>query len=132
MDEPTAIRELRMAYKVILILLMINNIAGIVLNPLPFLLGLIFGLGIPGVFLALHYTVAAMRKKPLIDGIIPPITIVYNIFIYCLFSDEFFKGEIIGGTAWPVINIALSTIALGIAISAHYKSKSILKHHLNN
>ncbi|HYG15874.1 MAG TPA: hypothetical protein VEC12_08985 [Bacteroidia bacterium] len=132
MSEPTAIRELRTAYKAILILLMINNIAGIALNPLSFFLGLIFGLAIPGAFLAVHYTAAAMRREPLIDGIIPLIAIAYNIFIYNLLSDNLLKAETIGGTAWPIINITLNGIVLGIAVYAHYKLKSIHKHTLNN
>jgi len=136
MNESTTTRDLRHGYKIIIILLCVNSITGIAFNPSPFLFSIVMGLGIPGAVFTLYYLFIAFRSKPLMVMLPHPLAILYNIFIYDIFSDQGIHRRITGGTTWPVINIVLSVIALAIAIIAYCKSRSPLEnnsfHNFNN
>lgn len=115
-------------YRAVIWLLVSNNVAGIALNPVSALYSAVFILGIPGIFLAGYYLVMAMRKTPPLHFLIHVCAIGYNIAIYFFLSDKDIVTEIIGGTVWPLVNIALSIGACGLA-SLHFLKLNIPGKH---
>lgn len=104
-------KELRNTYKIVLWLLLSNNIAGTALNPMIFVASLVFVIGIPGAILLIHYLFASLRKEPVML-IVPHVgAIGYNVVIWLMLRDAGLN-DIIGGEIWPAINVILSSVAL--------------------
>lgn len=109
--------DIRIAYKVTIWLLLSNNIAGIALNPKFFYFSIIFGVGIPGVVLIIHYFISSLRKKPVMYFLPHLGALIFNIFILYVIDDMGLGSKLVGAVAWPFINIGLSTIAPALIIT---------------
>jgi hypothetical protein len=121
MTEQIESNEYRVFYRFVIIFLLINNLLGISLNIGPFILSLVFFVGIPGLALIIHYLVASFRKNPVMLFLPHLLAIVYNFFIYKILFEEGSSSEIIGNNIWPQINILFSVIALIISSIHFYK-----------
>jgi hypothetical protein len=108
--------DIRIAYKVIIWLLLSNNIAGIALNPKMFLASLLFLVGVPGVILIIHYFISSLRKKPVMYFLPHLGALFFNIFILHVIDEMSVGSDIVGSLIWPYINIGLSAIALALII----------------
>jgi hypothetical protein len=102
-----------------MLLLAINNLTGIALNFGLFVMSLILIMGLPGMFLTIYYLTTSFRKNPFMIIFVHPIAIAYNFLIYKILEEEGIGGATIALSAWPLINIILSGIALLISIT-HY------------
>ncbi len=108
--------DIRAIYKVLLWLLLSNNIAGIAMNFEMFVYSIIFIVGIPGHVLILYYFLACLRKKPVMFFLPHLAAVIFNIFIILVIDEMEIEKEIVGSLIWPSINIALSGAALMLII----------------